>query len=111
MAQLRLDRRIRRQPVRRDIQLHGGAQEPLKEGVMKLPGNAGALGQPLFKPQIELAGDMTNTQAISRPERQGESRYPCHDGNPAAPPWRQDLDANPDPVLAPCTPAGAALDA
>ena len=36
--------------------MHGRAEEPLKECVVKFPGNPRTLHEPLFKAEIELAG-------------------------------------------------------
>src|SRR6266704_3053115 len=110
MAQAPLERRILRQGVRGDIQLHRRAEEALKECVMKFPRNARTLHEPLFKPQIELAGHLTNTQPVRCPKRHRERPCARCPEWPGGPPRRQDLDANRGALLVPCPPVGAALN-
>ena len=51
-----LGRRIRRQTVRSDVDLHRGAEKALQQSVVKLLCDTGSLRQPLFSPNIEPFG-------------------------------------------------------
>src|ERR1700687_5257572 len=77
---------------------------------MKFSRNASTLHEPLFKPQIEPANHLTDTQAISCPKHHAEHHRAHGPEWPGSPPRGQNLDANPG-ALAPCPAAGAALDA
>ena len=64
-----------------DVQLHRRAQEALQQRIVQLLRDAGALGQPLLEPHVELPRHLQHAQTVSDPSRPAPQHQDARDRN------------------------------
>ena len=74
-AERRLGRRILRQPIGRDVELHRRADETLQQRVVQFLRDARPLREPLFEPHVELPGHLEDAQAVEAPSGNAQSKH------------------------------------
>src|SRR5271168_4170428 len=68
--------------VHRNVELHGGAEHTLQQGIVQFLGYAHAFGKALFEADVQLSGGLVKAQTMESKYRE----YPCDDARERKPP-------------------------
>src|SRR6185369_10228648 len=94
-------RRILRQTIDCDMELHGGAEKTLQQRIVQLLRDAGPLREPFFKADIEALGHLAHSEAVENqgPKDTGQQRAKAEP--PRLPEHRLDFEVDGGRVAVP----------